>query len=92
MCHTHPALGLQVIVEKAAKSDVADIDKKKYLVPADLTVGQVRRCVAAQPWAPAPRAGALLYSLFTSFESACPCPPKKPFSSLLASRCLALLH
>lgn len=30
----------QVIVEKAEKSDVPDIDKKKYLVPADLTVGQ----------------------------------------------------
>jgi GABA(A) receptor-associated protein len=30
----------QVIVEKAEKSDIPDIDKKKYLVPADLTVGQ----------------------------------------------------
>uniref|UniRef100_A0A061RNH4 Autophagy-related protein n=1 Tax=Tetraselmis sp. GSL018 TaxID=582737 RepID=A0A061RNH4_9CHLO len=29
-----------VIVEKAGKSDIPDIDKKKYLVPADLTVGQ----------------------------------------------------
>ena len=29
-----------MIVEKAEKSDIADIDKKKYLVPADLTVGQ----------------------------------------------------
>ena len=29
-----------MIVEKAEKSDVPDIDKKKYLVPADLTVGQ----------------------------------------------------
>ncbi|CAN6972361.1 unnamed protein product [Brassica rapa subsp. trilocularis] len=29
-----------VIVEKAEQSDVPDIDKKKYLVPADLTVGQ----------------------------------------------------
>jgi GABA(A) receptor-associated protein len=28
-----------VIVEKAEKSDISDIDKKKYLVPADLTVG-----------------------------------------------------
>ena len=33
---------LQVIVEKNLKSEVQDIDKKKYLVPADLTVGQVR--------------------------------------------------
>ena len=29
-----------MIVEKADKSDVPDIDKKKYLVPADLTIGQ----------------------------------------------------
>ncbi|MED6144635.1 Autophagy- protein 8A [Stylosanthes scabra] len=31
---------VQVIVEKADRSDIADIDKKKYLVPADLSVGQ----------------------------------------------------
>ncbi|CAL9015149.1 unnamed protein product [Prunus brigantina] len=29
-----------VIVEKAARSNIPDIDKKKYLVPADLSVGQ----------------------------------------------------
>ncbi|KAJ0568788.1 putative autophagy protein Atg8 ubiquitin [Helianthus annuus] len=29
-----------VIVERAERSDLADIDKNKYLVPADLTVGQ----------------------------------------------------
>jgi GABA(A) receptor-associated protein len=29
-----------VIAEKASKSDIPDIDKKKYLVPSDLTVGQ----------------------------------------------------
>ena len=29
-----------VIVEKAEKNDIPDIVKKKYLVPADLTVGQ----------------------------------------------------
>ncbi len=28
------------IVEKADKSDITPIDKKKYLVPSDLTVGQ----------------------------------------------------
>eukprot|EP00842_Homolaphlyctis_polyrhiza_P005559 jgi/Hompol1/6003/HPOL_004785-RA len=28
------------IVEKAEKSDIPTIDKKKYLVPCDLTVGQ----------------------------------------------------
>ncbi|XP_006292414.2 autophagy-related protein 8g [Capsella rubella] len=29
-----------VIVEKGEKSDIPNMDKKKYLVPADLTVGQ----------------------------------------------------
>ncbi len=31
---------IPVICEKNDKSDITDIDKKKYLVPADLTVGQ----------------------------------------------------
>eukprot|EP00164_Ancoracysta_twista_P000010 GFYU01000013.1.p1 GENE.GFYU01000013.1~~GFYU01000013.1.p1 ORF type:complete len:119 (-),score=47.64 GFYU01000013.1:228-584(-) len=31
---------IPVICEKAENSDIPDIDKKKYLVPADLTVGQ----------------------------------------------------
>ena len=31
---------IPVICEKAEKSEIATIDKKKYLVPADLTVGQ----------------------------------------------------
>ncbi|XP_022886485.1 autophagy-related protein 8a-like isoform X1 [Olea europaea var. sylvestris] len=31
---------IPVIVEKAGRSDVPDIDKKKYLVPADLCIGQ----------------------------------------------------
>ncbi|CAN8231052.1 unnamed protein product [Cochlearia groenlandica] len=31
---------IPVIVDKAGQSDVPNIDKKKYLVPADLTVGQ----------------------------------------------------
>ena len=30
----------KVIVEKSPKARVNDVDKKKYLVPADLTVGQ----------------------------------------------------
>ncbi|KAG5885837.1 hypothetical protein JTB14_032032 [Gonioctena quinquepunctata] len=29
-----------VIVEKAPKARIGDVDKKKYLVPSDLTVGQ----------------------------------------------------
>ncbi|KAL5551132.1 hypothetical protein UlMin_001308 [Ulmus minor] len=32
---------IPVIVEKAEKSDIPSIDKKKYLVPADLNVGQL---------------------------------------------------
>ena len=31
---------IPVIAEKAANSDIPDIDKKKYLVPADLNMGQ----------------------------------------------------
>ena len=31
---------IPVICEKIEKSDIATIDKKKYLVPSDLTVGQ----------------------------------------------------
>ncbi|KAI8869086.1 autophagyrelated protein putative [Ramicandelaber brevisporus] len=31
---------IPVICERAEKSDVPEIDKKKYLVPAELTVGQ----------------------------------------------------
>jgi len=31
---------IPVIVEKIEKSNIPDIDKKKYLVPADLTMGQ----------------------------------------------------
>ncbi len=31
---------IPVIVEKLEKSQIPDIDKKKYLVPSDLTVGQ----------------------------------------------------
>nr|GMC87302.1 autophagy-related protein 8F [Ipomoea batatas] len=33
-------LHFYVIVEKAERSDIPNIDKKKYLVPSDLTVGQ----------------------------------------------------
>ena len=38
--HLFSLLLFQVICEKAEASDVPNIDKKKYLVPADLTVGQ----------------------------------------------------
>lgn len=31
---------IPVIAEKASNSSIPDIDKKKYLVPADLTMGQ----------------------------------------------------
>lgn len=43
----------QVIVEKAPKARIGDLDKKKYLVPADLTVGQfyflIRKRVHLRP-------------------------------------------
>jgi len=31
---------LPIIVEKSIKSDISSIDKKKYLVPDDITIGQ----------------------------------------------------
>lgn len=44
---------IPVIVEKAERSDIPDIDKKKYLVPADLTVGQfvyvIRKRIKVSP-------------------------------------------
>lgn len=43
----------QVIVEKAPKSRIGELDKKKYLVPSDLTVGQfyflIRKRVHLRP-------------------------------------------
>ncbi len=42
-----------MIVEKVDKSDITTIDKKKYLVPADLTVGQfvfvIRKRIKLEP-------------------------------------------
>lgn len=42
-----------IIVQKCEKSSVVDIDKKKYLVPSDLTVGQfvyvIRRRIQVPP-------------------------------------------
>ncbi|XP_010057917.2 autophagy-related protein 8B isoform X1 [Eucalyptus grandis] len=32
---------MQVIVERADRSNISDIDKRKYLVPADITAGQL---------------------------------------------------
>ena len=44
---------LQVIVERAPKAKVPELDKKKYLVPADLTVGQfyflIRKRIQLRP-------------------------------------------
>lgn len=46
-------LVFQVIVEKAPKSRIGELDKKKYLVPSDLTVGQfyflIRKRVHLRP-------------------------------------------
>ena len=42
-----------VIVEKAPNSDIPDLDKKKYLVPSNLTVGQflytIRKRISLTP-------------------------------------------
>ncbi|CAL0303955.1 unnamed protein product [Lupinus luteus] len=44
---------IPVILERAEKTDVPEIDSKKYLVPADLTVGQfmyvVRKRIKLSP-------------------------------------------
>ncbi|XP_030469643.1 autophagy-related protein 8B-like isoform X1 [Syzygium oleosum] len=44
---------IPVIVERADRSNVSDIDKRKYLVPADITAGQlvyvVRKRVKLNP-------------------------------------------
>ena len=44
---------IPVIVEKVGSSDIPDIDKHKYLVPSDLTVGQfqfvIRKRVELKP-------------------------------------------
>jgi|GEM_PF-1250603 len=44
---------IPVICEKDARSDIPDIDKKKYLVPQDLTVGQfvyvIRKRIKVKP-------------------------------------------
>ncbi|XP_075897252.1 gamma-aminobutyric acid receptor-associated protein-like 1 [Nelusetta ayraudi] len=44
---------IPIIVERAARSRAPDVDKKKYLVPSDLTVGQlcflIRQRVSLRP-------------------------------------------
>lgn len=44
---------IPVIVEKAPKARIMDLDKKKYLVPSDLTVGQfyflIRKRIQLRP-------------------------------------------
>jgi len=44
---------IPIIVEKNSNTDLPDIDKKKYLVPSDLTVGQfiyvIRKRISISP-------------------------------------------
>ena len=44
---------IPVICERASQSKICDIDKKKYLVPSDLTVGQfvyvIRKRIKLEP-------------------------------------------
>ncbi|KAF1446546.1 Gamma-aminobutyric acid receptor-associated protein, partial [Spheniscus demersus] len=39
ICKKYPDR-IPVIVEKVLKAQIRDLDKKKYLIPSDLTVGQ----------------------------------------------------
>jgi GABA(A) receptor-associated protein len=41
---------IPVIVEKASGGDIPDIDKKKYLVPTDLTGGKAGIFIFPQFW------------------------------------------
>merc|ERR1712048_752684 len=63
-----------VIVEKSPKARIGDLDKKKYLVPSDLTVGQfyflIRKRISLRP------EDALSSSSTTSFPQ--PRPPWAP--------------
>jgi GABA(A) receptor-associated protein len=45
-----------VIVEKASKSDIPDVDKQKYLVPTDLTVAQFTYVIRKRIRLPAEKA------------------------------------
>lgn len=47
---------IPVICEKVEKSDIATIDKKKYLVPADLTAGQFMYVIRKRIQLPAEKA------------------------------------
>ena len=44
---------IPIIVEKQCKSDIPEIDKRKFLVPSDITVGQfiyiIRKRIKLQP-------------------------------------------
>jgi hypothetical protein len=67
---------VQVIVERAPKSDIAEIDKKKYLVPMDLTVGQfvyvIRKRIKLSPEKVWPQTLGRTLSLFTAAFASCP--------------------
>jgi GABA(A) receptor-associated protein len=90
---------IPVICEKVEKSDIATIDKKKYLVPADLTVGQfvyvIRKRIKLSPEKAIfifvdevlPPTAALMSSIYEEHKgSRSPPPPPPPNVTSLFAR------
>ena len=52
VCHRYPDR-IPVICEKEPRSDIPPVDKRKYLIPMDLTVGQfvyvIRKRISISP-------------------------------------------
>jgi GABA(A) receptor-associated protein len=68
---------IPVICERATNSDVAKIDKKKYLVPSDLTIGQfvfvIRKRIKLNP----------AQAIFLFIGSQCVIPPTANLMSIV---------
>merc|ERR1712071_450766 len=71
-----------VIVEKSPKARIGDLDKKKYLVPSDLTVGQfyflIRKRISLRPKTPS--------SSLSTTSSPLPLLPWAPFTRSIMKR------
>jgi GABA(A) receptor-associated protein len=86
-----PLIHAQVICEKVEKSEIATIDKKKYLVPADLTVGQfvyvIRKRIKLSPEKAIfifvdevlPPTAALMSSIYEEHKGMLPCFILSPY-------------
>lgn len=69
-----------MIVEKAPKARIGDLDKKKYLVPSDLTGGNLNQYLGLLPgvgeqslWEEAPHSSSSLESICDVFDFIIPC-------------------